>query len=125
MLDRPDTFQETSCSAIFTYAIAKGVNHGWLNSTTYGPVAEAGWNGLTTRVDSSGRLSGVCIGTGTGQDYVFYYARPSTDDVHGYGPMLLAGSEIIRMLQNKNFTIMATTRPLGSVTFIPRGNRPQ
>lgn len=121
MLDRPDTFTETSCSGMFVYAIAKGVNHGWLNSTAYGPVALSGWEGLRTRVGADGRLSGVCIGTGFADDYPYYYARPETDDVHGYGPMLLAGSEIIHMLKNRDFTIQSTTRASGNITVVPRG----
>jgi len=36
MLDRTDTYTETSCSAMFTYALAKGVNHGWLTPRRMG-----------------------------------------------------------------------------------------
>ena len=35
MLDRPDSYLETSCSAMFTYSMAKGVNRGWLNASQY------------------------------------------------------------------------------------------
>ena len=100
MLDRTDTYTETSCSAMFTYALAKGVNRGWLDAPAYGPVALAGWNGLSARIDDQGHITGTCIGTGYGDDYVFYYHRPAVDDVHGYGPVLLAGSEVIRFLKN-------------------------
>ena len=93
MLDRTDTYTETSCSAMFTYALAKGVNHGWLDPAAYGPVALEGWNGLSTRVDDQGHITGTCIGTGYADDYVYYYHRPAVDDIHGYGPVLLAGSE--------------------------------
>ena len=84
-------------------------------------MALSGWEGLTTRVGADGRLSGVCIGTGFADDYPYYYARPETDDVHGYGPMLLAGSEIIHMLKNRDFTIQSTTRASGNITIVPRG----
>ena len=98
MLDRPDSFTETSASAMFTFAIANGVNHGWLDADTYGPVALAGWNGLTTKIDAHGHVTGTCVGTSYASDYAYYYARTATDDIHGYGPVLLAGSEIIKML---------------------------
>jgi rhamnogalacturonyl hydrolase YesR len=105
MLDRTDTYTETSCSAMFVYALAHGVNRGWLDAGAYGPVAQAGWNGLTTRIDAKGHVTGTCIGTGYADDYVFYYHRPATDDIHGYGPVLLAGSEMIRLLKNTHFRI--------------------
>ncbi len=105
MLDRTDTYTETSCSAMFTFALAHGVNHGWLDAGAYGPVAQAGWNGLTTRIDGQGRITGTCVGTGYADDYVFYYHRPSTDDIHGYGPVLLAGAEMIHLLKNDHLKI--------------------
>lgn len=103
MLNRTDTYTETSCSAMFVFAIARGVNQGWLDSATYGPVALAGWNGLVARVDIHGHLSGICVGTSYANDYFYYYHRPAIDDVHGYGPMLLAGAEMIHLINNPRF----------------------
>ena len=105
MLDRTDSYLETSCTAMFTYAMAKGVNRGWLDAGAYGPCAQAGWNGLTTKISSDGKVDGVCIGTNYADDYVYYYARPAVDDVHGYGPVLLAGSEMIKLVKNEKFNI--------------------
>jgi rhamnogalacturonyl hydrolase YesR len=107
MLDRGDTYTETSCSAMFVYALAHGVNQGWLDGGAYGPVAQAGWDGLTTRIDAKGHITGTCIGTGYADDYVYYYHRPAPDDIHGYGPVLLAGSEMIRLIKNPHFKIIA------------------
>jgi unsaturated rhamnogalacturonyl hydrolase len=110
MLDRTDTYTETSCSAMFTYALAHGVNRGWLDAGAYGPVAQAGWNGLTTRIDGQGHVTGTCVGTGYADDYVYYYHRPHIDDIHGYGPVLLAGSEIIHLLKNDRLRMRNTER---------------
>src|ERR1019366_1436142 len=41
LLDKNDSYLETSGSAMFTFAIARGVNRGWL-SPAYAPVAQAG-----------------------------------------------------------------------------------
>jgi rhamnogalacturonyl hydrolase YesR len=113
MLDRPDSYLETSCTAMFSYAMAKGVNRGWLDASTYAPVAIAGWNGVTTRIDGEGRLDGVCVGTNYANDYVYYYNRPAMDDVHGYGPTLLCGAEILRLVKNEKFEITGSaTRPV-------------
>jgi unsaturated rhamnogalacturonyl hydrolase len=121
MLDRTDTYTETSCSAMFTFALARGVNRGWLDAGAYGPVAQAGWNGLTTRIDNQGHVIGTCIGTGYADDYVFYYHRPSTDDIHGYGPVLLAGAEMIQMLKNDHLKIN-DPRNDAAATYEPHGN---
>jgi rhamnogalacturonyl hydrolase YesR len=116
MLDRTDSYTETSCSAMFVYALAHGVNRGWLDGGAYGPVAQAGWDGLTTRIDAEGHVTGTCIGTGYGDDYIFYYTRPDRDDIHGYGPVLLAGSEMIRLIRNTHFRITAPERS-GAATY--------
>jgi rhamnogalacturonyl hydrolase YesR len=100
MLDHADSYLEESCSAMYTYAIARGVNRGWLSAEAYGPVAVSGWIGVTTQVAPDGRLKNVCPGTSYAADYIYYYHRPAIDDIHGYGPTLLAGAEIIKLLKN-------------------------
>ena len=37
LLDRPDSYLETSCTAMFSYSMAKGVNRGWLDASTMRP----------------------------------------------------------------------------------------
>ncbi len=99
LLDRPDSYEETSASAMYVYSIARGIRYGWLSNTTFRPVVLRGWNGLTTRVNSSGQVEGTCVGTGLGWDDTFYLNRPtSVDAAHGYGPVFLAGAEIINLL---------------------------
>jgi rhamnogalacturonyl hydrolase YesR len=105
MLDRTDSYTETSASAMFTFALARGVDRGWLDGSSYGPVAQAGWNGLVSRIDENGRIVGTCVGTNYANDYIYYYSRPSADDIHGYGPVLLAGSEMIRLQRTPKFRI--------------------
>jgi rhamnogalacturonyl hydrolase YesR len=107
MLDREDSYLETSCTAMFAYALAKGVNHGWLDAAAYGPVAVNGWNGLSTKLSSDGKVNDVCIGTNYANDYTYYYHRPATDDIHGYGPVLLCGAEIVKLLKNPDLKITA------------------
>jgi rhamnogalacturonyl hydrolase YesR len=110
MLDRPDSYLETSCSAMFTFALARAVNRGWLDAGAYGPVAQAGWNGVCSRVDADGRITGTCVGTSYGADFIYYYTRPAADDIHGYGPTLLAGSEMLLLLKNDHFKIVSSPK---------------
>jgi rhamnogalacturonyl hydrolase YesR len=106
MLDRPDSYLETSASAIFVYVIAHAINEGWISPTTYGSIAQAGWNGLSTRINAQGQVEGTCVGTTFASDQAYYYARPtSVHALHGYGPTLLAGAEMIRLITNPNLAV--------------------
>lgn len=100
LLDKPDSYLESSATAMFTFAIARGVNRGWL-SEAYAPVAQAGWQALATRVRESGEIDGICVGTTAAYDAVYYYNRPTdTAAMQGYGPTLMAGAEMITLLRN-------------------------
>jgi rhamnogalacturonyl hydrolase YesR len=99
LLNREDSYLETSATAMFTFALARGVNRGWL-SPVYGPVAQAGWQALATRVHGDGKIEGICVSTTAAYDAVYYYNRP-TDlrAMQGYGPVLMAGAEMIALLR--------------------------
>jgi len=100
LVDRPDSYEETSASGMYVFAMALAVNKGWLSRTTYAPVILRGWNGLATRVNAMGQVEGTCIGTGLGWDDTFYLSRPTdVNAAHGYGPIFLAGAETIYLLQ--------------------------
>jgi unsaturated rhamnogalacturonyl hydrolase len=97
LLDRSDSYLETSASAMFTWAIARGVDRGWLDPT-YAAAARRGWRGVLSRIRPDGRIEGVCAGTGVSDDLADYYRRPTPlNDVHGVGAVLLAGSEVLRL----------------------------
>lgn len=102
LIDRNDTYQETSATAIYSYAIARAVNRGYVDAAMYGPMANLAWNAVASKVTQNGEIEGICVGTGMAFDPAFYAYRPtSVKAAHGYGPTLLAGAEIIEM--NKKF----------------------
>lgn len=106
LLDRNDTYLETSATAIYAYCIAHGINHGWLDAKAYGPMVLQAWNAVSTKVNDQGQVEGTCVGTGMGFDPAFYYYRPvNTYAAHGYGPVILAGAEVYRLLHEKPFEI--------------------
>lgn len=101
LLDRNDSYLETSATAIYVYCIAKGINKGWIDPLAYSPVAQLGWNAISTKINSQGQVEGTCVGTGMAFDPAFYYYRPvNVYAAHGYGPVLLAGAEMISLLKN-------------------------
>ena len=100
LLDRNDTYLEASATAIYTYCLAHAVNKGWLDAKVYGPVAQLGWHAVASSVNAKGQVEQVCVGTGMGFDPSFYAYRPThVMAAHGYGPVLLAGAEIINLLK--------------------------
>lgn len=101
LLDKTDSYLETSCSAMFTYAIAKGVNEGWIDYRYY-RIALEGWKGLKTKIDNDGAILDVCEQTPTSDDLVFYYKKPAPfNDFHGTGAVMLAGIEMLKLREQR------------------------
>ena len=102
LLDKNDTYLETSATAIFTYCIAHAINKGWIDAMAYGPVAQLGWSAVATAINAQGQVLGTCVGTGMAFDPAFYaYRQVSPFAAHGYGPVIWAGAEMIKLLQNQ------------------------
>ena len=98
LLDRADSYEETSASAMFVFGIAHGINRGWLDPLAFGPPASLGWNAVAKKVNARGQVEGTCVGTGMGWDPMFYMYRPvHLLAAHGYGPVLLAGAEMVEL----------------------------
>jgi rhamnogalacturonyl hydrolase YesR len=98
LLDRRESYPETSASAMFVFAIAHGINRGWLDPLAFGPAVSLGWNAVATKVNAKGQVEGTCVGTGVGWDPMFYMYRPvHVLAAHGYGPVFLAGAEMIEL----------------------------
>jgi rhamnogalacturonyl hydrolase YesR len=101
LLDKPDSYLETSVTAMYTYAVARAVNQGWINEK-YIAIAREGWKGLASKVTADGQLQDVCIGTNMDTDIKFYYTRPTElNDTHGLGALLLAGTEVLKAERKK------------------------
>jgi hypothetical protein len=87
-----------------------------VSPVAYGPAAQLGWNAVATKVNAKGQVEDTCVGTGLAFDPAYYYHRPKSPYAqHGYGPVLLAGAEMIRLLKNDNFAVSS-----GIIQFIPR-----
>lgn len=120
LLDRPDSYLETSASAMFVYSIARGINRGWLDGKAYGPMVSLGWNAVAQNVNDKGQVEATCVGTGMAFDPAFYYYRPtSVLAAHGYGPVLLAGAEVITLRKAEGAKQAITD---GGLHFAPSGS---
>ncbi len=97
LLDHPESWPETSCTAMFTFAMITGVKNGWLDKKTYGRAARKGWLGLQKYLDANGDVSNVCEGTGKRNDLAYYLNRArNKGDLHGQAPVLWCASALLR-----------------------------
>lgn len=98
VINEPSSYEETSCTAMFVYGMARGIRYGWLHDQAhYRTVIERGWEGLTKyAIDRQGHVFGVCSGSrySFAPDYYMYDLRTVINDNHGIGIMMLAGVEV-------------------------------
>jgi rhamnogalacturonyl hydrolase YesR len=95
VLDKPELWEETSCTAMFAYGIARAVNRGWIDDANM-ELARKAFAGIAKKVTADGGVNGTCIGTNIGKDLDYYIKRQQPDDdLHGRGVVMLAGTEIL------------------------------
>ena len=88
VLDKVDSYEEVTGTAMFTFGIARGVRMGWLHKD-FIYVAEQGYKGIQKMLSDSGDVKGICVGTGIMPSLVYYYNRPTQEnDPMGEGPVM-------------------------------------
>ena len=102
VLNRPDSYQELSGTAIFTMTIARGINNGWLNKKQYEPAVLAGWKAIAASVEPDGTVHSICVGTMSSENEQYYMERPRIDnDSHGIIGLVFAGIEMDKLLNKQ------------------------
>ncbi len=97
LIDHPESWTETSCTGMFTFAMITGVQNGWLDEKTYGPAARKGWLGLVSYIDANSEVREVCEGTNKKNDLQYYLDRKrNTGDLHGQAPILWCAAALLR-----------------------------
>jgi rhamnogalacturonyl hydrolase YesR len=95
VLDQPDMWEETSCTAMFAYGIARAANRGWIAPENM-LLARKAFQAIASHVGPDGAVHGTCEGTDIGMDLSYYLnRRRPEDEPHGRGPVMLAGIEIL------------------------------
>ena len=96
LIDHPESYPETSCTGMFTFAMIAGVKNGWLDKT-YSAAARKGWLGLISYLEPNGDIRDVCEGTGKKNDLQYYLDRKRlTGDLHGQAPVLWCATALLR-----------------------------
>lgn len=97
LVDDPQSWTESSCSGMFTFAFITGVKQGWLPADSYAPAARKGWLALTDLLNDNADIRDVCEGTNKTNDHDFYLNRRRfTGDNHGQAPVLWCASALLR-----------------------------
>ncbi|HEY0459941.1 MAG TPA: glycoside hydrolase family 88 protein [Pyrinomonadaceae bacterium] len=97
LLDKPESWVETSGTGMFTFAMVTGVKEGWLDKKTYGPAARKAWLGLVKHIDENANVTDVCEGTNKGYSVQYYLDRQrKTGDLHGQAAASWAATALLR-----------------------------
>lgn len=96
---RADNWTETSCSAMYTFTIARAVERGYVDPGLRA-VASYGYQGVLARVSLGGdgrtNMIEISIGTNAG-DYSYYINRTrATNDFHGLGAFIITNEQLLR-----------------------------
>lgn len=90
VLDRPDSYLETSVSAMILYSLVEAKRLGVVKRVRWKTIRSA-WAGLATKIDESGKVFDVSVGTGP-SDFAGYMKVQKGTQTWGTGAFLLAAS---------------------------------
>lgn len=103
LLDRPDSYEELSGTAIISMTIARGINQGWLSREKYLPYVKKGWDYISSCIETDGTVHNICVGTMSSENPNDYMTRPKIDDdSHGIIGLIFAGIEIEKLFKPMN-----------------------
>ena len=98
VLTRPDSYQETSCTGMFIIGLCRGIRNGWLGEEYKEKVLKAYNSLLSKKIDKSGNVYDVCMGSGNSMNEEYYINLGAIDnDDHGTGIILNAIAEMIKI----------------------------
>ena len=100
LLDKHNSYEETSCTGMFIYALTLGVERGWLDDQYLDAIQRA-HTGLLRMISISGNIDNICPGTTTPSSEDGYLKKgPKRNESHGVGPVMLALYGLIPSGQN-------------------------
>ena len=102
IINDPDSYLETSGSAMFGLALARAINNKWI-SQQHVPQLIKTWEGVSAQITENGMVDGICQGTDMGKDADYYKNQKILkSDPRGMGAVLTFGSEMYHFfLKNK------------------------
>jgi rhamnogalacturonyl hydrolase YesR len=102
VIDHPESYKETSCTAMFTYALILGDKKSWFRDPAYAEAARKGWQGLQAHIDAKGNVDQVCESTNQNNNLDFYLTRPARKgDPHGQAPVLWCATALLPAIRDR------------------------
>lgn len=96
LLDHPESWEESSGTGMFTFAMVSGVRNGWLDKKAYGPAARKGWLALVAHIDRDANVTDTCVGTNKGFSLQYYLDRERrSGDLHGQSAALWSAMALL------------------------------
>ncbi|MCY1718868.1 glycoside hydrolase family 88 protein [Prolixibacteraceae bacterium Z1-6] len=100
LIDYPDSYAETSSTGMFLFAMASGVDKGWLPAEEYKDTVTKSWEALAGYVNKKGKTRNVCIATNAKNSERHYLKRwKLTGDYHGQAAVLWAATAMLRLME--------------------------
>ena len=98
VVDRRDSYTESSSTCMIGISIALGIQHGWLAKDEWSEVLSNAWQGVSDGIDEHGGVTRVCVGTGPLDSLNDYLIRDSVTglDDRGGAMALWFAVEMIR-----------------------------
>lgn len=93
VVDRPESYREFTSTAMFGFAMTRGLREGWLARREFERTADGAWRAVLTRVKSDATLVDVCRSTGRQDSLRAYFDREAIlgrDDRGGAMALLVA-----------------------------------
>ena len=89
LIDYQYSWAESSGTAMFAFAMTRGIDQGLLKGKKYKTAANKALVAILAHVDKAGKIREVCVGTNKTADRDFYLERPRVvGDFHGQAPLL-------------------------------------
>ena len=116
LLDDTTTFKESSCTAMFVFALATGVQQGWLAADSFRVAAKQGWMALASCFSPDSGLRYVCTGLGASATRTVYTQHAqATGDSHGTAGFIWAATAMVRLLSSPSVRVIHNSFTRGTV----------
>jgi len=96
VIDHPESYREFTVTCMTTFAMVRGLRHGWLDRGVYEPIVQRAWRAIRMRIATDGTLVDVCTGTGRQKSLSAYFDRTAIlgRDARGGAMALMVTTEI-------------------------------
>jgi rhamnogalacturonyl hydrolase YesR len=96
VVDDDKAWEENSCTGYFIFALAEGVDQGWLDAATYRPAVKKAWEALCGQLDDKANVMDVGVLTEHSNDESYYLQRPrATGNLHGQFATIWAATALL------------------------------